>query len=116
MEGTKETEETKETKGKTSVDNSASWRGIATVNLADTADHPCNSVAIYLCVTTLLIHNVIPSATSVAIKPRAEIACKLCRGGATKRNSGISYPTAHYKRRRLSALRRFFTNVQNELC
>ena len=59
MEGTKETEETKETKGKTSVDNSASWRGIATVNLADTADHPCNSVAIYLCVHLMLLWGVV---------------------------------------------------------
>ena len=101
------------TQGKRGV-NRASWRGIATDDLADTDDHPCNSEAIYHCVATLLILYVIPSATSVAIKPRAEIACKLCRGGATKRNSGISSPTAHYKRCRLSALWRFFTNVQND--
>ena len=58
----KETKETKETKEKRGI-NKPSWRGIATDDLADTADHPCNSVAIYLCVTALLIHNVIPSAT-----------------------------------------------------
>ena len=61
----KETEETKGTKGtkeKRGI-NRASWRGIATAKLTDTDDHPCNSVAIYLCVITLLIRNVIPSET-----------------------------------------------------
>ena len=58
----KETKETKETKEKRGI-NKPSWRGIATDDLADTDCNTCNSVAIYLCITTLLIHNVIPSAT-----------------------------------------------------
>ena len=46
--------ETKGTKEKRGVIK-PSWRGIATDYLADTEGGRCNSVAIYLCVTTLLI-------------------------------------------------------------
>ena len=60
----------------------------------------------------MTLYAVILSNANVAIKPSAEQAHLLCRGGARSRNSRISSLAMHYQRCLLSALRRFFTTFR----